>query len=163
VIAERDPLAEGTALPAGDEPREDDRSRTEAPVDRDERDQQPDLEFETLEPDETPGNVPPPGPEPWRGFDANPRGGARMPRTSDDDDLNPLGSGLADTPLRDEYESIALRAELARRLEDLIASAAEWARDDGSAEAQDIVDMLSEAYERLGEPHEDTEQESDFE
>ncbi len=132
-------------------------------MERNERDQQPDIEPETLDPGQTPDELDPPGPDPERGFDANPRGGARMRRTSDDDDLNPQGGGLSDTPLRPEYESMAQRSELARRLEDLIASAAEWARDDGSAEAQDIVDMLSEAYDRLGEPLEDSEQEPDLE
>ena len=36
-----------------------------------------------------------------------------MQRTSDDNDLNPEGSGLEDTPLRAAYESMARRDDIA--------------------------------------------------
>lgn len=78
------------------------------------------------------------------------------PRLSDDDDLEAEGGGFTDTPLRTPYESMARRDEVARLLEELLIEAQEWADQDGSAEALDIYESLSDVFERLGAPTEDT-------
>ncbi len=96
------------------------------------------------------------GPNHDDGFDVNPPSDVDMPRTSDDNDYNPVGSGVSETPLRPANESIAHRDDLARRLEGLVASAREWASDDGSEEARDIAEGLADLYDRLDVPLEDT-------
>lgn len=96
------------------------------------------------------------GPNHDDGFDANPPSDVDMPRTSDDNDLNPVGSGVSETPLRPVNEAIAHRDDLARRLEGLVASAREWARAEGSDEAHDIAEGLADLYDRLGSPLEDS-------
>ncbi|MBA2666636.1 MAG: hypothetical protein H0U69_06360 [Trueperaceae bacterium] len=96
------------------------------------------------------------GPNHDDGFEANPPSDVDMHRTSDDNDYNPGGSGVSETPLRPANEAIARRDDLARRLEDLVASAREWARDEGSEEAHDIAEELADLYDRLGTPLEDT-------
>lgn len=98
----------------------------------------------------------PDGPNEDGSFGAEPPADVTMNRTSDDDGLNVEGGGFTDTPLRTEYETIARRDDLSRRLEDLVADAREWARESGSEEARDVVDSLTTAYERLGVPTEDT-------
>jgi hypothetical protein len=98
----------------------------------------------------------PQGPNEDRSNDAYPPTEAAMPRTSDDDDLDPQGSGLAGTPLRGVYESMARRGDLARRLEDLVRDVEEWARDDGTEQAAWIAETLADAYEQLDTPPEDT-------
>lgn len=104
----------------------------------------------------------PDGPNEDGGFDTDPPADVSMNRTSDDNDLNPSGGGFTDTPLRKEYETIARRDDLSRGLEDLIAGASEWAHETGSTEAHDVVDLLTAAYERLGAPSEDTDDEPDI-
>ena len=93
------------------------------------------------------------------GFEAAPPDDVTMQRTSDDNDLNPSGGGFTDTPLREEYESMARRDDLSRRLEDLVADAREWADDVATDEARDIAETLADVYERLGVPTEDTDNE----
>ena len=95
-------------------------------------------------PNEDMGNLARPGPE------------VDMQRTSDDNDLNAEGSGLEDTPLRQPYESMARRDEIARRVEDLLVDVREWADEDDSEEARDILDTVEDLTERLGEPPEDS-------
>ncbi len=79
-----------------------------------------------------------------------------MQRTSDDNDLNPEGSGLEDTPLRAAYESMARRDDIARRVDELLIEVREWADEDGSDESSDILDSLEDLAERLGAPSEDS-------
>ena len=79
-----------------------------------------------------------------------------MQRTSDDNDLNPEGSGLEDTPLRAAYESMARRDDIARRVDELLIEVREWADEDGSDESRDILDSLEDLAERLGAPSEDS-------
>lgn len=98
----------------------------------------------------------PEGPNEDRGNLASPPQEVDMPRTSDDNDLNPAGGGLRETPLRREYGSMARRDDLARRLEDLVLEAREWAREDGAEEADEIAELLEDALDRLGEPPADT-------
>lgn len=98
----------------------------------------------------------PAGPNEDGGFQASPPDDVSMNRTSDDNDLNVGGGGFTDTPLRREYEGIARRDDLSRRLEDLVADAREWADDTRSDEARAVADLLADAFERLGVPTEDT-------
>lgn len=101
----------------------------------------------------------PDGPNEDYGNLASPPVETDMARTSDDNELYAKGSGLEDTPLRTEFEAIARRDDLARRMEDLVEEAHEWAEEDGSEEARDIADSLEDIYERLGVPTEDTDDE----
>ncbi len=98
------------------------------------------------------------GPNTDDGFDANPPVDVDMHRTSDDNDLNPAGSGVSETPLRLEYETIARRDDLARRLEDLVADAREWADEMDTDEAHDLAESLADVFDRLGQPLEDTDE-----
>ncbi|TVR95120.1 MAG: hypothetical protein EA416_02345 [Trueperaceae bacterium] len=72
----------------------------------------------------------------------------------DGEGLHPTGEGVSETPIHSTYEAIAQRNDLARQLEDVLASARTWARNDGSPQAHAIADALGEIYERLGEPSE---------
>lgn len=74
------------------------------------------------------------------------------PRLSDDDELDPTGDGITETPFQPAFEASALREELARGLEDLLPGAREWAHIDGSDEALAIAAALAEIAERLGDP-----------
>lgn len=87
---------------------------------------------------------------------ADPPADSDTERISDDNDLEPEGSGLEDTPMRWPYEGMALRDDLARSFEELLIGMREWADEDGSEAAGAIVDDLEEIYERLGEPSEET-------
>lgn len=91
-------------------------------------------------PNEDMGNLARPGPD------------VDMQRTSDDNDLNAGGSGLEDTPLRAPYEAMARRDEIARRVEDLLVDVREWADEDDSEAARDILDTVEDLAQRLGEP-----------
>lgn len=72
----------------------------------------------------------------------------------DDEGLHPTGEGLSETPIHATYEAIAQRNDLARQLEDVVATARSWARAEGTPEAAAFADALAELYERLGEPSE---------
>lgn len=72
-----------------------------------------------------------------------------------DDDL-PEGDGVTDTPQTWEYEGIATRDELARRLGELVIDVRDWADMEDSEEASDLADAMNDLYERFGEPTEDT-------
>lgn len=69
----------------------------------------------------------------------------------DDEGLHPTGEGLSETPIHATYEVIAVRNDLVRQLEDVVATARSWARADGSPGARRIAEALAELYERLGE------------
>ena len=101
----------------------------------------------------------PGGPNEDRGFLASPPDDVEMNRTSDDNDLNPSGSGVAATPLRKEYETIGMRDALARDLRDVLDTARAFAEEDGSDEARSIARDLADIYERVGVPTEDTDDE----
>jgi len=81
-----------------------------------------------------------------------------VPRLSDDG-LEPGGDGLSPASMLDAYESIAQRDELARQLEDVVASARSWSRAEGSGEAHDIAEALADLYERVGAPTEESDRE----
>jgi hypothetical protein len=75
-------------------------------------------------------------------------------RVHDDGGLYPAGEGLSETPIHPTYEAMAMRNDLARQLENVLAAARAWARADGTPEAQAIADVLAELYERVGAPTE---------
>ena len=77
------------------------------------------------------------------------------PRVHDDEGLYPSGEGVSETPIHATYESIALRNELARQLENVVAAARAWARAEDTTEARAIADALSEIYDRVGLPSEE--------
>ena len=80
--------------------------------------------------------------------------GDDAPRNHDDQD--PWGDGVHETPLTQEYEGMAERADLARTLEDLAADAYDWAQRTEDADAQEIYETLADLAERVGNPPEDT-------
>jgi hypothetical protein len=59
-------------------------------------------------------------------------------------------------PLREDYEISALRDEVARPLEALLGTVEAWREDDDTGEANEIYQELSDIYDRVGEPVEDT-------
>lgn len=77
------------------------------------------------------------------------------PRLQDDEGLDPSGEGVSETPIHATYEPIALRNELARQLENVIAAARAWAHAEDTTEALAIADALAEIYDRVGMPNED--------
>jgi hypothetical protein len=77
-----------------------------------------------------------------------------FPYLSDGDDEERQGVG--DLPLREDYEISALRDEVARQLEALLGAVEAWREDDNTGEADEIYQELSDIYERIGEPVEDT-------
>ena len=79
-----------------------------------------------------------------------------MPRVSDDTDLGPQGSGVEATPWRREYLSVALRSDLARMFEALIAGVNEWATEDGRDDARALAADLEDLYGRIEAPTEAT-------
>lgn len=98
----------------------------------------------------------PKGPNDDMGNLAKPPVEVEEPRVSDDNDLNPAGGGLSDTPLRRPYDQMSRRDEIARQLEEVVINAQEWADENGTPEAIDIYEALNEVYQRIGEPSEDT-------
>ena len=77
-----------------------------------------------------------------------------MQRLSDDNDLDPSGSVTFRPHMRGVYEAMARRDDIARRVEELLVEVQEWADEDGSDEARDVLDALEDMAERLGEPPE---------
>ena len=66
--------------------------------------------------------------------------------------LHPSGEGLSETPIHAAYEAIALRNDLARQLENVVAGARAWARADGTPESQATAEALAENYDQVGAP-----------
>lgn len=81
-----------------------------------------------------------------------------MSYTHDDPDRQ--RDGLHEWPLTEEYEDVARRDDLIRRLDDTVVAARAWAQETDHQYAQEIVDLLTEASDRLGRPTEDTDQET---
>lgn len=75
-------------------------------------------------------------------------------RVHDDEGLHPSGEGLSETPIHANYEAMALRNDLARQLEGVVAAARAWARADDAIESRAIADALAEVQERVGAPTE---------
>src|SRR5690606_41030349 len=66
--------------------------------------------------------------------------------------LDPSGSVTFRPHMRGVYEAMARRDDIARRVEELLVEVQEWADEDGSDEARDVLDALEDLAERLGEP-----------
>jgi hypothetical protein len=132
----------------------DDRSRPRPEADRDPDTSLTEGSVEMLE--TTPDDVAPmpTGPNDDGSFGTDPPVEVDMARTSDDDDLNPAGGGVSETPLLEEYAAIARRNDLARQFEDLIAGIREFAQEHDSDDAAAIADELVDVYDRFGEPPE---------
>lgn len=77
-----------------------------------------------------------------------------FPYMSDHDDEERQGVG--DMPLREDYEKIALRDQVARQFEELLEAVEVWLEDDDSPETRSIYQDLLDIYERVGQPLEET-------
>lgn len=78
------------------------------------------------------------------------------------DDPDRQRDGVHAWPLTEEYENVALRDDLIRRLNDTVAAARNWARESDDENAQEVVDLLVSASDRLGRPVEETDRETDM-
>ncbi len=76
------------------------------------------------------------------------------PRNHDDDD--PWGDGVEATSIAKRYEDMATRDDLAREVEELVATAYEWYSRSSDDDAQEIYETLLSVAERLGNPAEET-------
>ena len=83
-------------------------------------------------------------------------GGDDTPYMSDDDEFERDGTH---TLLTEDNEDQARRDEIARRLEDLVASALEWSEISEDDDAVQIYEDLADLYERVSVPLEDTDDE----
>lgn len=72
------------------------------------------------------------------------------------DDPDRQRDGLHDVPFMEEFENVARRDELIRRMDDTVAAARSWADESDEPDAQEIVDLLVEVSDRLGQPTEET-------
>ena len=68
------------------------------------------------------------------------------------DGMHPSGEGVSETPIHASYEAIALRNDLARQLESVVAAARAWARADGKPESSAVAHALAELFDRVGSP-----------
>ena len=84
-------------------------------------------------------------------------GGDETPYMSDDDEFE--RDGTHEIAIDELSESTARRDEIARRLEDLVATALEWSEISEDEDAQDIYEALADLYERVSVPLEDTDDE----
>jgi hypothetical protein len=87
---------------------------------------------------------------------ASPRSDVDMQRLSDDDDLDPSGSTTFRPHTRGVYEAMARRDDIARRLEELLVEVQEWAAEDVSEEAREVLETLEEAADLIGVPPEES-------
>ena len=83
-------------------------------------------------------------------------GGDDTPYMSDDDEFERDGTH---TLLTEDNEDQARRDELARRLEDLVATALEWSEISEDDDAVQIYEDLADLYERVSVPLEETDDE----
>ena len=84
-------------------------------------------------------------------------GGDETPYMTDDDEFE--RDGTHEIAINELSEEAARRDEIARRLEDLVATALEWSEISDDEDAQDIYEALADLYERVSEPLEDTDDE----
>ncbi len=83
-------------------------------------------------------------------------GGDETPYMSDDDEFERDGTH---TLLSEDNDAQARRDEIARQLEDLVASALEWSEMSDDEDALQIYEDLADLYERVSAPLEDTDDE----
>ena len=84
-------------------------------------------------------------------------GGDETPYMSDDDEFE--RDGTHETVIDDYNEVTARRDDIARTLEDLVASALEWSELSDDEDARSIYEDLADLYERVSGPLEDTDDE----
>ncbi len=84
-------------------------------------------------------------------------GGDDTPYMSDDDEFE--RDGTHEIAIDELSEERSRRDDLARRLEDIVASALEWSEISEDEDAQDIYEALANIYERVSLPLEDTDDE----
>ena len=84
-------------------------------------------------------------------------GGDETPYMSDDDEFE--RDGTHETVIDDYNEVTDRRDDIARTLEDLVASALEWSELSDDEDAQSIYEDLADLYERVSGPLEDTDDE----
>ncbi len=84
-------------------------------------------------------------------------GGDETPYMSDDDEFE--RDGTHEILIDEENENVSRRDEIARVLEDLVATALEWSEVSEDEDARDIYEDLAELYERVSAPLEDTDDE----
>ena len=83
-------------------------------------------------------------------------GGDDTPYMSDDDEFERDGTH---TLLTEDNEDQARCDDIARRLEDLVATALEWSEISEDDDAVQIYEDLADLYERVSVPLEDTDDE----
>lgn len=84
-------------------------------------------------------------------------GGDDTPYMSDDDEFE--RDGTHEVLIDEESENVSTRDEMARTLEDLVATALEWSETSPDEDARQIYEDLADLYERVSEPLEDTDSE----
>lgn len=72
------------------------------------------------------------------------------------DDSERERDGVTATPLTSAYENIALRDDLASKLEILVEDARAWSEVSEDEDAEEIYLALVDIYDRLGEPLDET-------
>jgi tryptophanyl-tRNA synthetase len=77
-----------------------------------------------------------------------------IPYLSDDPDAQ--RDGVHQTVLDSQRRNAALRDELARQLETLLEDTQDWLELTSDDDAEEIYNLMTDLYERLGEPREDT-------
>ena len=83
-------------------------------------------------------------------------------RYNSDDEARERDGNASDVPhmLDEEANTAAKRSALARQMEDLIADAQDWMEMSQSEEARDIYNALTDIYEQLDNPPENTDDEA---
>ena len=76
------------------------------------------------------------------------------------DDPDRQRDGVHDVPFTEEFENVARRDEIVRQVDDTLQAARSWARESNEPDAQQIVDLLVEASDRLGRATEETSMET---
>lgn len=84
-------------------------------------------------------------------------GGDETPYMSDDDEFE--RDGTHEVLIDEENENISRRDEIARVLEDLVATALDWSEVSEDEDAREIYEDLVDLYERVAAPLEETDDE----
>ena len=84
-------------------------------------------------------------------------GGDDTPYMSDDDEFE--RDGTHEVLIDEESENISTRDDMARILEDLVATALEWSETSPDEDARKIYEDLAEIYERVSAPLEESDDE----
>lgn len=85
-------------------------------------------------------------------------GGDETPYMSDDDEFE--RDGTHEVLIDEENENISRRDEIARVLEDLVATTLDWSEVSEDEDAREIYEDLVDLYERVSAPLEETDDET---